>query len=167
MKKTVRGSINQSGFTIMELMVVMAVIGILAATAIPSFSVWLPSWRLKTAARELYSNMQLMRLTAVKENTTRSISFSTGTGPAEHSYQFFLSGATKTVTLSDYGSGVKFDDPTHSKTYETSPLTFDSRGTSISGYVYLSNQKNSAYFRISPLASGALSMQTWSGSAWQ
>jgi hypothetical protein len=105
--------------------------------------------------------MQLAKLAAVKQNQNCSITFSTI--PDE----YIISGVTKTVVLADYGSGVKFDDPTHSKTFETSPLTFNPRGLSNAGYVYLSNEKNSAYYRASPLTSGAVRLQKWNGSAWE
>ena len=152
---------NKSGFTIIELAITLMIIGIMASIAIPSFSVWLPSYRLKSAARELYSNLQLAKLTAVRQNQNCSITFSTSPD------QYVISGVTKTVVLADYGSGVKFDDPTHSKTFETSPLTFNARGLSNSGYVYLSNDKNSAYYRATPLTSGAIKLEKWDGSDFE
>ena len=66
---------RESGFTAMELMVVIAIIGIMAAIAIPGFSTWLPNYRLKTAARDLYSNMQKTKVGAIKSNSDWAIVF--------------------------------------------------------------------------------------------
>ena len=68
---------RDSGFTLTELMVVIAVLAILSAIAVPAFSTWMPQYRLKQAARDLYSNMQQMKMTAVKNNTSTNLVFST------------------------------------------------------------------------------------------
>lgn len=159
MSERIRKRRGFSGFTMLEMLMVLVILAILATIAIPAFSVWVPNYRLKAAARDLYSNMQLAKLTAVRSNQNVSISFSSG--------QYAVSEINKTVVLADYGSGVQYDDPTHSKTYETSPLTFNARGLSNAGYVYLSNDRNTAYYRVSPLTSGAVSLQKWNGSSWE
>lgn len=69
------GRKRESGFSLMELVVVMAVLATLAAIAIPAFAGWLPNFRLKNAARDVASNLQLARLTAVKKNVTCPIAF--------------------------------------------------------------------------------------------
>ena len=53
---------RNSGFTIIELLIVIAVLGILGAIAVPNYLSYLPNARLKSAARDLYSNMQLAKL---------------------------------------------------------------------------------------------------------
>jgi prepilin-type N-terminal cleavage/methylation domain-containing protein len=40
-----------SGFTLIEVLMTIVVLAILAAVAVPGFSVWLPNYRLKAAAR--------------------------------------------------------------------------------------------------------------------
>jgi len=64
---------KRSGFTLIELVVVIAVLGILTAVGVPNFLSWLPKYRLKTAARDLYSNMQLAKLSAIKNNAEQRI----------------------------------------------------------------------------------------------
>ena len=59
---------KQKGFTLAEVMIVVAIIGILSAIAVPSFLTWVPNIRLKAAARNLYSNMQKVKTEAIKRN---------------------------------------------------------------------------------------------------
>ena len=65
------GALNrraESGVTLVELVVIFAILAILATITIPTFSVWLPNYRLKSAARDLYSNFQLAKMGAVNKN---------------------------------------------------------------------------------------------------
>jgi type IV fimbrial biogenesis protein FimT len=59
---------NQSGFTLMELILVVAVMGIVAAIAIPSFMALLPAMRVNGAARQVMSDLMDARMEAVKQN---------------------------------------------------------------------------------------------------
>ena len=79
------------GFTVIEVIIVVVILAILTAIAIPNFISWLPNFRLKGAARDLYSTMQKVRLEAVKRNTDIGISFTTVTFPTEGGgYQVFV-----------------------------------------------------------------------------
>ncbi|MEN8211745.1 MAG: GspH/FimT family pseudopilin [Thermodesulfobacteriota bacterium] len=84
---------KNSGFTLIELIIVIGMISILSAIAIPSTMKWLPNYRLKAEARNLYSNMQKAKLEAVKRKQDVLISFVAGTyDPAGQigSYQVFV-----------------------------------------------------------------------------
>ena len=153
---------KNSGFTLIELLVVIVVVGIFVAIGVPNFMSWLPKYRLKSAVRDLYSNMQLAKMTAVKSNQDCTVTYSTDPD------QYVLSGAlSKTVVLEDYGSGINFNGPGN-ETFAVTTITFNSRGTSNAGYAYLSNSGNTGYFRVSPLSSGVIKLQKWvGGSSWE
>jgi type IV fimbrial biogenesis protein FimT len=55
---------NQNGFTLMELILVVAVMGIMAAIAIPSFMALLPAMRVNGAARQVMSDLMDARMEA-------------------------------------------------------------------------------------------------------
>ena len=59
---------NQSGVTLIEVVVVIALLGILAGFAYPNFKSWIPNYKLKAAARDLVSNFQRAKMEAVKRN---------------------------------------------------------------------------------------------------
>ncbi|WP_051305294.1 GspH/FimT family pseudopilin [Desulfogranum mediterraneum] len=59
---------DQRGFTLIEVVVVLAIIGVMAAVAIPAFMSWLPDIRLRSATRDLFLDMQLAKQEAIKRN---------------------------------------------------------------------------------------------------
>jgi type IV fimbrial biogenesis protein FimT len=69
---------KNTGFTLMELMVAIAIIAIAASIAIPNIIGWLPTHRLASASRAILSVLQQARLRAVKENTFVTVQFDTG-----------------------------------------------------------------------------------------
>jgi type IV fimbrial biogenesis protein FimT len=67
------------GFSLVEVIIVMAIIGIVSAIAIPSISTWSSNSRLKSASNELASTLQLARLTAIGNAANCVLSYNSGT----------------------------------------------------------------------------------------
>lgn len=67
-----------AGFTLVELMVALAVAAIILTMAVPSFSSMLEHNRLKAAANALHDDIRFARTVAIKNNKDIFISFSSG-----------------------------------------------------------------------------------------
>jgi prepilin-type N-terminal cleavage/methylation domain-containing protein len=65
----------ERGFTITELMIVVAIIGILTAVASPSISRTLANIRMRSSVKEIASELQLARLKAISQNTSITVCF--------------------------------------------------------------------------------------------
>ncbi|MFH1991002.1 MAG: GspH/FimT family pseudopilin [Pseudomonadota bacterium] len=171
---------KQAGFTLLELLVVIAVIGIMAAIAVPNFLGYLPKYRLRSAARDLYSNLHLVKMSAIKSNASWAIVFNVDAGTyqvcsgkgADNSW----GGANvveKTVALSDYGNSVTYGNgcaasPVGSTfgngvTYSspTDVAVLNSRGTSNGGYVYLTDMTAASCIAVGTRSSGVIRLLKW------
>lgn len=68
------------GFTLIELAIGMLIIGILLASAAPSFRGWIQNSQIRTAAESIQNGLQLARVEAVRRNASVQFVFGTGSG---------------------------------------------------------------------------------------
>lgn len=69
---------RRHGLTLIELLVMLLIVAILALIAIPLFTSLIQTYRLTTAAEQLYTTLQYARTEAVKRNTNVYVSVTTG-----------------------------------------------------------------------------------------
>jgi type IV fimbrial biogenesis protein FimT len=113
---------RESGFTITELMITIAVIAILASLAIPNYIAWLPNYRLQSGAEEIHSTLQLARATAIKDNATATVAFDT----ANETYRAFV--GTQTIRRGQMPAGIDINCTLNNG---GTSVQFNSRGVAI------------------------------------
>jgi|GEM_PF-1666473 len=80
--------LNNSAFTLLELAIVIAVLGIIVTVSMPKFSGIISGYRLDSSAREMTLNIRSLQQAAIKsENTGFKVVFNTSTG-SYHIYHF-------------------------------------------------------------------------------
>jgi Tfp pilus assembly protein FimT len=172
----------------------MVILGILAAFAYPAFSTWIPSYSLRSAARDLYSNLYLAKGGAIKTNRPWAVIFDSSVKPGRY---FICSddrgdgwdgppemgGNDKlevTVRLADYKGDVDFGHgeankdavggnfPRGNISYTNQLTTFGTDGrVGVLGYVYLSNQKRETVAVGTPSIAGVVVLKRWANAGWK
>jgi len=114
---------KQSGFTLIELMVTVAIVAIILSVAIPNFFGWKPERQLAGAASDIQGALHMARLGALRENSAAAVDFDI----AAESYTVTVNG--RTVRSGQMPVGVDLASVTDLGTATaTSSIAFDSRG---------------------------------------
>lgn len=67
-RKAARSLGSQKGFTLIELMIAITILGLLLAMAMPSYAIWIQNTRIRSAAESFVNGLQLARNEAVRRN---------------------------------------------------------------------------------------------------
>jgi len=102
---TGKHSLGKKGFTLIEIMVVVVIIGIVALFAGPELIDFGPNLRVKAAARDLHTNLQKMKVEATKRNRDVLITLNPVACPAHPSATVPAPGGTFTIDIDMDNSG--------------------------------------------------------------
>ncbi|MBU4184602.1 MAG: GspH/FimT family pseudopilin [Proteobacteria bacterium] len=97
-------SSKQSGFTIIEMMIVIAIMAILTGIAVPNYLAYLPKSRLNGAARQVMGDLMAARMKAVKLNHRVKVFFY-----SNHEYKI-CDDANNDTTIDDGEGDVQLRD---------------------------------------------------------
>ena len=147
---------NQKGFTFIELMIVVVIIGIMAALAAGRFDKFLLNQKLKTKGRDLLSSLRLARSYAVARRASYGIYFDLN----NRQYILFKDVVNPSSYTYDSGDSVLKTEPLsnifsfNNCTFTNTAVIYLSTGSaSSSGAVDIYNSELSKYVRVDVLAS--------------
>jgi prepilin-type N-terminal cleavage/methylation domain-containing protein len=129
-----RSKTGPKGFSLIEMLVVISILAIVAAAAIPNLIAWRSGMQFRAAVNDLRNDLESAKTRAVKENAKVTVAFNPTAGQYDMSYQDPGSNTIllKTQTLP---AGVRINSD---KSFSTS---FSSRGTADTGTIVLTNQQ--------------------------
>jgi prepilin-type N-terminal cleavage/methylation domain-containing protein len=120
---------RQSGFSLVELLTVVAVIGILALVTVPNFISFYQMNKVKAAMRNFTSDLRTMRQSAITSGVHTKITFTPDTSatPGSRAYTFWMgdSAFSATPTWTQKGRTKYLEDVVY---FPKTGQTFDSSG---------------------------------------
>jgi prepilin-type N-terminal cleavage/methylation domain-containing protein len=136
---------RRKGFTLVETIVVVAVIGVVSAIAVPQMGILMDRYRLEGAARLISADLQNARMTAIKENRSIRAEFDF----LAHTYSFFQVDTGQNILIRNLNG----EYPTISA-YKASggSITFTSTGETL-------NNVNASVITVGPSASKTIEIK--------
>ena len=176
---------NNNGLTMIEVLMVFAIVAIVAAMGFPTFMDQRDKARIKRAGREMVSHFQMARINAMRDGRTWAVAFDTG----QNKYSLVHAGDDRTldtdddvtakeIALSGYGE-VRFGigdglggrpdgtAPDDGISFSGNRVLFKSDGSSESGTVYVMNAKGQTFAVGSISRTGRIKVWANYGQGWE
>jgi type II secretory pathway pseudopilin PulG len=116
---------REGGFTIMELLIIIIIVGVLAAIAAPSWLTFINRQRINAVRGEVYQTLQTAQSDAKKNKLSRTVTFRTFSNSKNDVPQVSINGGPPQLL----GNGqIKKGQITAFKTSSPLPITFDYQG---------------------------------------
>ena len=128
------------GFSLVELLIVMALIAIIGAIAVPNFTKMRDNSNLREAAREISGDIQLYKQQAVAENRRYQMVFDVDNN--EYTVQReTASGWENVIANKKVGAGYDAIKIIGNPTFASDTITFQTRGTTNAGTLEIQHEK--------------------------
>lgn len=176
-----RGRRGGPGFTMIEALVVLAIVGLVVMFGLIGIEQTLPAWRVDTASRDIAMALRAARSKASLEGADVLMPFDT----TQQRYALLTETAPGTVvesggmTLTELPPGVSFSRPDVGDVVTFSPpaaptektAVFDASGLLLSlnrpADVYVGHTDRGIYRRVRVNLVGVVSTARWNGTAWE
>ena len=121
---------EQRGFSLLEMMIVVVIVGVLAGIGMPAYSIWKQEQAVSNTASSLLAHLKQARSLAVAENRSVSIAFSS----TAYTFDADTTGScgpcrNEAIDYSQFSTSLSISP--------TTTRTFSSRGTANSSTLYL------------------------------
>lgn len=164
---------TEKGFTLLEIIVVVAIIGIAAAIAVPSIRSFSVKYNFRSAAFEIMTTLMQARTNAARDNGTWQVVFDNAANT------FDLTDPNGNVVsshgLASYGNGTRLlvagegtcgnatSNWNNGNIRQANATSFSGRGTSSPNSFYIKNQDNDACYAISTSNNGVVRLHRYDG----
>ncbi len=161
---------SEAGYTLLEMMIALAIVGMLTTLAVTNYSEQIPHQQLRDTSANLVAQLRLARQKAISRGTKETILFR----PDVRQYDNSFLGVQTLPSHVRFGSSsnVKKAPNKDSKipmdgiSFIGDSATFGSDGTSEMGTIYLTNSKNESV-AIAVNITGRIRKYLWNGHDWE
>jgi len=135
--------VRRRGITVIELVIVLAIVAILTVLVVPNLGGWVQHYRIKGVVRHIVSQMELAKIKALKNNLEYRVYFDKTIGTFE--LQRGNRPAMSPSWIREAGPYQLPRQVTMSVTFASDAVQFNPHGTAGSGRVVLATPHNEKY----------------------